>query len=84
MHLILFDIDGTLVDSADYESELYSQAIAEVLPMSFERDWSRYRNVTDSGILDEIIDASDTESDRNDIHRRVKEIFIQKTKRHFA
>ena len=52
--------------------------------MPFERDWSRYQNVTDSGILDEIIDASDTESDRNDIHRRVKEIFIQKTGRHFA
>ncbi len=80
MHLILFDIDGTLVDSADYESELYSQSIAEVLPEPFDRDWSRYRNVTDSGILDEIIDAGDTESDRNDIHRRVKEIFIRKTR----
>jgi beta-phosphoglucomutase-like phosphatase (HAD superfamily) len=83
MHLILFDIDGTLVDSARYETKLYSEAIAEVLVTPFETDWSRYTNVTDGGILDEIIDKSGTDLDRNEIHNRVKAIFVKKTQSHF-
>ncbi len=84
MHLVLFDIDGTLVDSSDYETRLYSDAIAEVIDTPFERDWRRYRNVTDGGILDEIIEGCGLTGERYDIHSRVKENFIEKTKQHFA
>jgi beta-phosphoglucomutase-like phosphatase (HAD superfamily) len=31
MHLVVFDIDGTLVDSGEYDSDLYAQAIKDVL-----------------------------------------------------
>lgn len=84
MHLILFDIDGTLVDSADYETQLYSDAVVEVLDTPFERDWSRYRHVTDSGILNEIIERSGLTVDRHDVHARVKSIFVEKTKRYLT
>jgi len=83
MHLVLFDIDGTLVDSENYETELYSEAIEEILDTPFERDWIRYRNVTDSGILDEIIDKSGINADRRKIHERVKANFVEKITRHF-
>ena len=75
MHLILFDIDGTLVDSQEFDAELYVWAVREVLGMEIGDDWSAYRNVTDGGILDEIIDGAGLRSDRTRIHREVKDTF---------
>lgn len=75
MHLILFDIDGTLVDSHEFDAELYVRAVREVLGMEIGDDWSTYRNVTDGGILDEIIDGAGLSSDRTRIHREVKDTF---------
>ena len=31
VHLVMFDIDGTLVDSNDFDSECYYEAIQDVL-----------------------------------------------------
>ena len=75
MHLILFDIDGTLVDSHEFDAELYVRAVREVLGMEIGDDWSAYRNVTDGGILDEIIDNAGLKTDRTRIHREVKDTF---------
>jgi beta-phosphoglucomutase-like phosphatase (HAD superfamily) len=55
MHLVVFDIDGTLVDSGSFETELYVRAIKTVLQIVIEDDWNHYRNVTDGGILDQAI-----------------------------
>lgn len=75
MHLILFDIDGTLVDSDEFDSELYVQAVQEVLGIEIGDDWSAYRNVTDGGILDEIIDNAGLKAGRSRIHSEVKTVF---------
>lgn len=75
MHLILFDIDGTLVDSQEFDSELYVQAVGEVLEIEIGDDWSVYRNVTDGGILDEIIDKAGLKAGRLRIHSEVKAVF---------
>ena len=55
MHLVMFDIDGTLVHSYDFDEECYVEAVEEVLGCAVNSDWSKYQHVTDSGILDEII-----------------------------
>ena len=56
MHTILFDIDGTLVKSYDFDSSLYVRAVQETLgDLEIRRDWSSYVHVTDTGILDEIL-----------------------------
>lgn len=75
MLLILFDIDGTLVDSHEFDSELFVRAVRTVLGIGIDDDWSTYRNVTDGGILDEIIDGAGLRSDRTRIHREVKGTF---------
>ena len=75
MHLILFDIDGTLVDSQEFDSELFVRAVRTVLGIDVDDDWSTYLNVTDGGILDEIIDGAGLGSDRTRIHRAVKDTF---------
>ncbi len=50
----MFDIDGTLVDCAD--GEWYATAVRNVLGIEVDTTWSSYRHVTDSGILDEILE----------------------------
>ena len=51
----MFDVDGTLVQSMDFDPELFASAIEEELDLPVDRNWAQYTNVTDSGILDEII-----------------------------
>jgi phosphoglycolate phosphatase-like HAD superfamily hydrolase len=56
MHLVMFDIDGTLTQSNEVDADCYASAVEEVLNLPpIDRDWSRYRCVTDFGIAAEII-----------------------------
>lgn len=57
MHLIMFDLDGTLVDSANVDSDCYVQALSDVFGFDLDRidqDLGNYPHVTDSGILQTI------------------------------
>ena len=52
---VIFDVDGTLVDSFDVDADCYSRAIEDALgPVKFRGDWGDYTHVTDTGILAEI------------------------------
>lgn len=52
---IIFDIDGTIVDSYDFDTECYKQAVTDVLgKVSFREDWGEYNFVTDEGIFRQI------------------------------
>ncbi|MYB57621.1 MAG: hypothetical protein F4X51_14625 [Gemmatimonadetes bacterium] len=52
----IFDIDGTLVESSHFDGAYYISAIREVLgEVYIHDDWSKYKNVTDSGMLREIM-----------------------------
>lgn len=56
MHLVMFDIDGTLTQTDDVDAACFAQAIRDVLNLPhIDCDWSRYQYVTDSGIATEII-----------------------------
>jgi phosphoglycolate phosphatase-like HAD superfamily hydrolase len=56
MTAILFDVDGTLVDSSPFEDALYRAAVREVLgPVGIHDSWLAYRDVTDSGILRQVM-----------------------------
>src|SRR5262245_5399810 len=55
MHLVIFDIDGTLTQSMAVDAECFVRALAEVCGFTdIDTDWSRYRYVTDSGVFHEI------------------------------
>lgn len=54
MHLIMFDLDGTLVDSNPIDSGCYLQALVDVFGFDLskiDRNWANYPHVTDAGIL---------------------------------
>ena len=40
MHLVMFDIDGTLVDSAGFNAKLYVEAVRGVLNVDIDSDWN--------------------------------------------
>ena len=84
MHLVMFDIDGTLVDSHGFDAQLYAQTIHNVLGIEVDSSWSRYTNVTDSGILDEVLDELGFSGDRSEVELLVKREFIRRTQRYVA
>jgi phosphoglycolate phosphatase-like HAD superfamily hydrolase len=52
---VIFDIDGTLVDSVAVDAQLYRVAVREVLgEVSLRPRWSEYEHITDAGILRQI------------------------------
>ncbi len=58
MHLTVFDIDGTLTRTDEVDGTCYVQAVLEVLRIGpITTDWHRYRHVTDSGILQEVVES---------------------------
>jgi phosphoglycolate phosphatase-like HAD superfamily hydrolase len=57
VHLVLFDVDGTLTHSDSIDAELYLRSLAEVFGFTdVDCDWSAYRHTTDSGILHEVFE----------------------------
>ncbi len=76
MHLIVFDVDGTLVESDEFDGVLYAQAVRDVLDIGVDEDWSSYQHATDSGILDEILDRHAVEIDRFAARASVKKAFV--------
>jgi len=76
MHLIMFDIDGTLIESNDFDSICFSRAVNDVLNITVDTNWKRYKHVSDLGILRQLI-AESTDLQINDsIVDSVKERFL--------
>lgn len=53
---IIFDLDGTLIDSYDLDEQLYTKAVLSEVPgVKLRNSLQDYRYSTDSGILTEIL-----------------------------
>lgn len=77
MRGVIFDIDGTLVQSYELDSKLFVQAVRECLGSRaiVREDWSHYMHVTDTGILTEIFEDNGYFPDQESL-RRVKKRFL--------
>jgi phosphoglycolate phosphatase-like HAD superfamily hydrolase len=84
MHLVMFDIDGTLVDSTGFDGDRYAEAVRSVLGVDVDTTWQSYRNVTDSGILEELLDADVSGRPRDALRAAVKDRFVAATRAHLA
>lgn len=73
----MFDVDGTLVDSAGFDGALYAQAVRDVLRIAVDETWMSYRNVTDSGILEELLAQNDFGQDVERLRAGVKRRFVE-------
>jgi phosphoglycolate phosphatase-like HAD superfamily hydrolase len=58
MSAVVFDIDGTLVESSTVDSRCFGLSLEQVFEFKdIDPDWSRYRHTTDSGILNEVFES---------------------------
>ncbi len=75
MITIIFDVDDTLVDSMHFDIALFVNTIREVLgDVIVHNDWRKFKHVTDSGILDQIIDENNI-ADAKEMFGRVRKRF---------
>ena len=59
MHLVMFDVDGTLTASHQYDSECYIAAIKDVLCIEqVDMQWISYQHATDTYIAIEIFSSA--------------------------
>jgi len=72
----IFDIDGTLTQSTGFDALCFRNAVLEHADVVFKNDWGEYRHVTDSGILNEIIESHGLIKFENEIIGKIKASFI--------
>jgi phosphoglycolate phosphatase-like HAD superfamily hydrolase len=77
MHVVAFDIDGTLADSYEFDAALHVEAVYRVLGVTIDTNWARYTNATDSGILDEVMAERGIVQDRYKVHAAVQREFTE-------
>ncbi len=59
MHLVMFDVDGTLTASHQYDSDCYTEAIKDVLGIEqVDSTWITYLHATDTYIAIEIFESA--------------------------
>jgi phosphoglycolate phosphatase-like HAD superfamily hydrolase len=72
----MFDVDGTLVDSYEFDEDCYLKAAEIVLHRKISSDWNKYSNTTDAGILNEAIDMYSIPGNRNQIQQNFERVFL--------
>ena len=84
MAVLIFDIDGTLVQSNEFDSLLYIKAVKSILgEVEIYDDWPKYHDVTDSGILSQII-KDNRLPDNGNLESKVRTKFGQLIRNHLA
>jgi phosphoglycolate phosphatase-like HAD superfamily hydrolase len=77
LHLIMFDIDGTLVNSSGFDEVCYLKAAQNVLDVDISSNWEEYSFATDAGILDEAIKRYNVLGDKSHIQQKFKQVFVR-------
>ena len=54
-NLIIFDVDGTLIESMGIDTKVYAETFLQSYNTTINTDWNRYRYSTDSGIFLELL-----------------------------
>ncbi|MDB4511948.1 HAD family hydrolase [Arenicella sp.] len=83
MHLVMFDIDGTLVDTSSFEDDCFLQAVGSQISEKINADWSAYTHISDTGLVNQLIDNMH-ENDQSIVFQRIRAKFIQLVSDHLA
>ncbi|HEX8735732.1 MAG TPA: HAD family hydrolase [Pyrinomonadaceae bacterium] len=81
MKLAIFDIDGTLTATNEIDDECFVKAFAETHQINdLETDWTKYKHVTDAGILLEVFEKRLKRAPQEKDFAAFKKCFIGKLK----
>jgi beta-phosphoglucomutase-like phosphatase (HAD superfamily) len=80
MNHVMLDIDGTLVESYDFDERCFIEATKEVTGIDLNSDWENYPFVTDRGILMTFIERQAPHFVLAELEKAVKTTFIRKIK----
>jgi len=78
MHHVMLDIDGTLVQSYQFDEACYLAAVKEVIDHDIDNNWSKYPHVSDAGILNHLLQQLDLLDQREVLQAKIKTAFIQR------
>ncbi len=77
MHLVMFDIDGTLVDSTSFDEECFLKTSKILFGTEISSDWDSYEYATDIGILSEVIERYKIPGDKIELVQKFRKIFLE-------
>ncbi len=82
MHAVIFDIDGTLIQSAEIDDYLYREAVRAIVgPVRFRNSLHDYDFVSDSGILSQLLEDNGL-SGLPDPTERIQARFVEYLQQH--
>ncbi|MEM7358480.1 MAG: HAD family hydrolase [Pseudomonadota bacterium] len=81
---VMFDIDGTLVESLEFDETCYLEAVQSVTGVALDNDWRIYRHITDAGILHHHLEVNGLLANHPAIQAQVKALFIEKIAAHLT
>lgn len=81
---LMFDIDGTLVQSLDYDTQCFVDAVTTVTDKPINQDWASYQHVSDTGILNEHLQKIGRFDEQSVLIEQVKAVFIANIQQHLA
>lgn len=77
---VMFDVDGTLIESYEHYETCFLAAVKEVTGIDLHNNWNTYPFVTDKGILLTFIERQAQQFSLQQLEQQVKPIFIKKLK----
>lgn len=80
---VMFDIDGTLIESYDFDTECFVEAVKQVTGYEIDTNWSRYKHVTDSGILNQFFKEKHIENTESALES-IKHVFLSEIQTRIA
>jgi phosphoglycolate phosphatase-like HAD superfamily hydrolase len=78
MHLVIFDIDGTLTETMKVDEECFIRSFKDVFGITnIDADWSHYPRTTDSGVFHDVFTARIHQSPTAQEVSRFRHHFVQ-------
>ena len=75
--LIVFDIDGTLLDSASLHGDFIEKATKSLGLREFNKNWSQYKHHTDSCIIAENLKRNNSAADFETSVRQIDQLLLE-------
>lgn len=84
MHLVVFDIDGTLTRTNEADERCFESAVAQEFKISgVVTDWGAYTHSTDSGIIHELVERHHKRPPQQEELERFRETFVKHLENHY-